>query len=256
MIYIGWWRLGRYLKSGFGQLRCNCNGKSMWNSCTLCTGRAQKPALNMSFLWGWWRKGQFCESEKSPWFPDPALKPGLAWCSDCRGGTRTRQPRQEYRELQKYNPNSKNTRLQKRNIIRLHCQSNDFEDFDGDFKNLFVLLRELLWSFLWSDPVEECLDHLLRLRMTMMTTVIKIRKVEMVGSTSVKFTLICNRDDFDRVVILMMILGLTAAIRNLLRSFQQRLNQFDNEEAADIGYTLVPSKEMFWWYFGSQFIIV
>ena len=112
MIYIGWWRLGRYLKSGFGQLRCNCNGKSMWNSCTLCTGRAQKPALNMSFLWGWWRKGQFCESEKSPWFPDPALKPGLAWCSDCRGGTRTRQPRQgqKYRELQKYNPNSKNTR--------------------------------------------------------------------------------------------------------------------------------------------------
>ena len=82
--------------------------------------------------------------------------------------------------------------------------------------------------------------------MTMMTTVIKIKKVEMVGSTSVKFTLICNRDDFDRVVILMMILGLTAAIRNLLRSFQQRLNQFDNEEAADIGYTLVPSKEMFW----------
>ena len=81
--------------------------------------------------------------------------------------------------------------------------------------------------------------------MTMMTTVIKIRKVEMVGSTSVKFTLICNRDDFDRVVILMMILGLTAAIRNLLRSFQQRLNQFDNEEAADIGYTLVPSEEMF-----------
>ena len=81
--------------------------------------------------------------------------------------------------------------------------------------------------------------------MTMMTTVIKIRKVEMVGSTSVKFTLICNGDDFDRVVILMMILGLTAAIRNLLRSFQQRLNQFDNEEAADIGYTLVPSEEMF-----------
>ena len=80
--------------------------------------------------------------------------------------------------------------------------------------------------------------------MTMMTTVIKIRKVEMVGSTSVKFTLICNRDDFDRVVILMMILGLTAAIRNLLRSFQQRLNQFDNEQAA--GYTLVPSEEMFW----------
>ena len=73
--------------------------------------------------------------------------------------------------------------------------------------------------------------------MTMMTTVIKIKKVEMVGSTSVKFTLICNGDDFDRVVILMMILGLTAAIRNLLRSFQQRLNQFDNEEAADIGYT-------------------
>ena len=46
--------------------------------------------------------------------------------------------------------------------------------------------------------------------MTMMTTVIKIKKVEMVGSTSVKFTLICNGDDFDRVVILMMILGLTA----------------------------------------------
>ena len=73
--------------------------------------------------WGW--PGQFCESEKSPWFPDPTLKPGLVWCWDCRGGSGTRRPNQDqkYRNTKKAKPEIQKYKIsQKRPEAKSKCK--------------------------------------------------------------------------------------------------------------------------------------